>query len=228
MDLEQALETEILKDPDQYAFPIYRTHWRSSNFGRCYRYQYWYRKGVEQSNPPDMTTLRLFRVGDIFHADLQKIALLEKDEIISIEQEFKTEDVFGHADVVSPDTIFDIKTTGMWQWKRITKAGYDLEVDNEVYILQIASYAMFLDRPKAQIIFVQKDTYAMHKVDIDVAKWKPMVKEELGILRGYWQNRQLPPALPRAYNKKECNYCSFKDTCVKEVTDRGLKHPGVK
>jgi len=206
-DIEQKLDTEILKEPDQYLDPIYRTHWRTSNFGRCYRMQWWYRKGVEMTNPIDLKVLKIFRVGNLFHADLQ--GLLNP---ATVEVEFDGGDVLGHADRVEDDYVEDFKTIGNFQWKLLLKCK-DIEKDKEAYIYQLMAYCYFFKKPRGILTFIHKDTYEMKSFEFLFADWEGRVMVELETLRRYWDSEVLPPAVPRAYGLKDCSYCSFQKEC---------------
>lgn len=207
----EKLETEIQKEPDQYLDPIYRTHWRTSNFGRCYRLQYWYRKGVEVTNPIDLKVLRIFRVGNLFHRDLQ--ALLPAEEV---EVEFTVEDVHGHADWVGATFVEDFKTVGTFPWKLMEKPGFDVVKEKSAYISQLMAYCYFFKKPLGILTFVHKDSYAMKSFEFRLDDHLEKVIDELTVLRLYWGKQSLPPARPRAYNFKGCSYCPFQGRCDKE------------
>jgi len=214
MDLTGLINKEIAEEDDQYLDSIYREKWRPSNFGRCFRYQHWYRKGIDRTNPPAQKTLHLFRVGNIFHEDLQKLAVKHyRGESLGIETSIRHENVIGHADIVLEDEVIDLKTCGNWQWRKINGKNYDVAVDNESYVIQVCSYGLFLGKPKARLAFICKDTYEIKEFFFDVSDWAAKVNEELDINNGFWEQERLPPALPRAYGGKECNYCMFRNTC---------------
>ena len=204
----EKLEAEILKEPDQYADPVYREYWRTSNFGRCYRLQYWYRKGVEITNPIELRALKIFRVGNLFHRDLQ--SLLPKDRV---EVAFKEEDVYGHADYVGDDYVEDFKTIGDFQWKLLNKKDADVERDKLQYIYQLMTYCYFLKKPRGILTFIHKDSYTIKSFEFKFADYEKMVRDELLTLRLYWDKQDTPPARPRAYNLKDCAYCNFQGKC---------------
>lgn len=191
-----------------------------SLLGRCFRLQHYNRKNTPESNPPDTDTLMLFRMGNIVEADLA--SFLPKK---SCQVEVDWEDVHGFADFVDEDEVVDFKTAGNWQFKKVSKAGYRLEDDNMTYLLQVMIYAMILGKRKGRIIFIQKDTYLTKEFVFKLEDWESAVHEELDILRGFWNQDRLPPPSPRAFNGRECNYCSYKDTCIEETGDN---HPALK
>ena len=44
---------------------------RASSSGFCIRKNYYSQKDVKPTNPPDKRTMRVFRLGDLIHIDLQ-------------------------------------------------------------------------------------------------------------------------------------------------------------
>lgn len=213
--IEKLLEKDILKEEDQYKDDIYRTHWRVSNSGRCYRYQYWYRMGIEMSDPVDLKVLKIFRVGDLFHRDLQ--SLLPEN---TVEVNLITEDVTGHCDRLGNNFVEDFKTVNSLHWNFITKKDYDVEKDNNQYCYQLMKYCHFFNKPEGRLTFINKNTYEMRTFVIEYKDWKKRIEEELVQLREYWKTQELPPAIPRCYGFKECNYCSFRKECNRiEGTD---------
>lgn len=208
--IEEIIAKDVLSAPDQYVDEVYRTHWRTSNFGRCYRMQYWYRKGEAVSNPIELKALHIFRVGNIFHRDIQ--ALLPQDEV---EIEFKTEDVFGHADYVPKDGDYveDFKTIGSFPWKLMGNKNYDIVKDKMSYIYQVMAYCKFLSKPRGILTFVHKDSYSIRTFEFKYSFWEETIETELEVLRRYWKEDILPPAVPRAYGCRDCSYCPFQYKC---------------
>ena len=56
----------------------------------------------------------------------------------------------------------------------------------------------------------------MKEFKLHINDWSEKVKEEIDILRNFWLKDKLPPAIPRTYGGKECDYCAYKGKC-KEV-----------
>src|SRR3990172_13175395 len=73
----QQLIDEALVRPEREGSGKYKP----SNFGRCYRMQYWARKNEPQSNPPDERTLRVFKCGNHFE-EWVKLQILNTGEWI--------------------------------------------------------------------------------------------------------------------------------------------------
>ena len=179
-----------------------------SSLGQCYRRQLWNRNDVTPTNPPDARALKLFRVGNMFHKDLQSILPADMCEV-----EFTKEDVHGFADFVGVDCVVDFKTVGNYQWRLFKKKGFRIEEEKIDYILQLMTYCYFFDKPVGVLLFICKDTYEMLKFPYYLEDWRDRVDEELDILRGFWFNKRTPPAQPRLYKGKECVYCNFFDLC---------------
>ncbi len=202
------IEKQILRKPNQYIDPVYREYWRTSNFGRCYRMQYWYRKGEDVTNDIPMKSLKIFRIGDLFHKDIQQY--LPQDQV---EVEFKQGGVFGHADYVGDDFVEDFKTVGTFPWKLMQNPKFNVEKDKTNYILQLMAYCLFFEKPRGILTFINKDNYETKSYEFQYSDWASRVKDEIMALNVAWSEGTPPPAVPRAYNFKDCSYCPFQDKC---------------
>ena len=209
-DISKLLDKVISKEPDQYPDERYRSHWRGSNMGRCYRYQYWYRQGVKMTNAPDAKVLRTFRVGNLFHRDLQSLLPEATTEVNVV-----VDDVALHVDYLADDYVEDFKTVGDFQWRIISGKNYDVVGDKIQYIYQLMTYVRVCDKKYGILTFIRKDTYEMKSFTFMLEDWVELVDFDLTKLRSFWDRQQLPPAVPRAYGYKECKYCSFCDKCDK-------------
>ena len=180
-----------------------------SSFGKCYRAQIWNRRNEPVTNPPSVEALRRFKVGNIIHDYAQAF-------FPTAQREVKIEvgnDVIGFADLVLDNEVIDIKSCRSFEFKMMVKDGYDVEVAKTVNCYQVAAYAVFLGKPQARLIFIEKDALDSREFVISTADWKEKIEDELTILRGHWQREELPKPLPRAYNGKECSYCGWQTTC---------------
>lgn len=182
-----------------------------SSLGQCYRRQYWTRKGEQESNPIDAQTLRVFEAGKKVHDVIQAMFPAECCEV-----EVKIgDDVYGHADIVLEDEVLDIKSVGVFQFKKFAKMTKEQFEEEKVdYALQVCTYAYGLGKTKGRMVLVCKDTWEiLESFEFDLKYWEDRVKKELDVLRGYWEIEELPEAKPRLYNGKECEYCSFHNKC---------------
>jgi len=186
--------------------------------GYCFRRQYWYRKGVTPTNPPDARTLRVFKCGNLFE-DFVSLYLpdnVEKQVLV------ETEDIKGYADYVLEDEVIDLKSQHSKSFWWMAKSDYNIAVEKKPNILQVMTYAYLLDKRKGTLAFISKDDLCIEEFTFTIDKWKDEIDRELETLRKYWIEDTLPPAQPRCYwNKKkgeflECGYCPFLDKC-KEV-----------
>lgn len=185
--------------------------WSPSSFGRCYRYQVWNRRNEPPTNPIDARTLRVFKAGKLFHDFVQQY--FDKAQV---EVKAAKEDIFGYADIVLEDSVVDIKSVHSRQFFHTGKKNYDIEKEKFSNILQLATYAWILGKPKCLLVFISKDDLCIDEYAFFTKKWVDKIEEELKILRIFWENKGLPPAIPRCYNGKECKYCSYEIKC-KEI-----------
>ncbi|MAF43221.1 MAG: hypothetical protein CMI54_03500 [Parcubacteria group bacterium] len=188
--------------------------WNPSKFGRCYRMQYWYRKGEAITNPPDERSLRRFKVGNLFHDFVQGFIPNKNTEVM-----VKEHDVIGFADIVEDDCVSDIKSQHSRAFHYMERDGYDIKVEKKEMWLQVMYYARRLGKKRGRLIFVSKDDLCMAEYEDFVSRWEEKIQLELDTLRSFWDNSNLPPAEPRAYFDKkkevykECDYCMYKDKC---------------
>jgi len=187
-----------------------------SSFGQCFRKQYWLRKGVEPTNPNDERTLRVFAAGHLFHDLIQGLIPDHQTEVKVL-----TDDISGSADIVTEDEVIDIKSIHSEGFFYMDAAHYDVKKGKITNWLQVAAYAMLLNKPKIRLVFVSKDDLLIKEYGDVTANWIGAVEQEIRTLKIFWQNQnELPPAKPRAYGATEfgkcmeCQkYCQFRDKC---------------
>ena len=185
-----------------------------SQLGRCYRYQFWYRKGEKPSNPPDARTLRVFRCGHLFHDFVQKFIPDQETEV-----KCDKNDIFGYADIVTKEAVIDIKSQHSYGFHYMKDKVYDIAKEKYTNWLQVACYAQILGKATVSLLFVSKDDLCVMQYAMPTKKWIPEVEKELAIIRANWVKNELPKAEARAYGGKECKYCSYFDKCG-EIGDR--------
>ena len=177
-----------------------------SYLGQCHRKHFWKRKGVESDNPPNDRTFRVFKCGDLFeHFVCQHIPAMQKQVVI------ETDDFKGFADIVSEDEVMDVKSINSKAFWWMDKDTYDITVEKRHNILQVIFYAKELNKPKARLVFIEKDTLSIKEYGFFVSKWIDDLVKEISILRKYWTDNKLPDAEPQA--GWECRYCSFAEKC---------------
>lgn len=195
-----------------------------SLFGRCYRLQYWNRKAEKESNPVDARTLRVFKAGNLFEQFVKDLIIKDGTGWVDCGKEpIESDDVLGFADMVCGNEVADVKSQhsrSFW-WMTKTK---DIKKDKRTNWLQVMYYTREKKKQFGRLIFVSKDDLCIQEYVQPLDNyWHLEIAEELVYLRAYWERQKLPPAIPRAFMKKdgtsnECKYCSFQDKC-KEIED---------
>jgi hypothetical protein len=212
----------------------------SSSAGLCARKHYYSAIDKHPQSDKDADTMRLFRLGDVIHADIQDAVewyAKENGARIFIEKELyiKELNVRGFIDLVLVDDgeLIDIKSCNDFKWKTIFgKKYYDPKSVNN-YMLQTATYAYWYngyahsnDLPtvdKMKLLFYNKNTSKMQELEV------PNHKIEEAFM--YW-NRVLDttkaglPDIELGFApamKWECNvkYCSYYDVCGGGINGKG-------
>ena len=187
-----------------------------SSFGKCYRAQYWNRKDEPASNPIDARVLRVFKAGNLFHDFVQQTIIskfpdTQTEVVVDVD-----EDIFGYADLVNSVEVADIKSQHSRAFHYMAKCK-DIGKDKYPNWLQVMYYAIALKKAAARLIFISKDDLMIQEYQFKVDNyWKGEVANELKTLRMWWEKQELPPAEPRAYGGKECQYCNFRDKCKQQ------------
>jgi hypothetical protein len=110
--------------------------------------------------------------------------------------------------------VCDFKFPMSYGFRMVKKSGFDFKVQKITNVLQLTGYAMELGVENCSLTFFNRDDILdMVTFEFKAGEFIPNVKEELEILNGFWGQGRLPPAQPRAFNGKDCSYCSFVETC---------------
>ena len=186
--------------------------YKPSNLGRCYRLQYWARKGEEETNKPDERLLRVFECGKIFHNWVQNII----KEGVEIEKRIETPDFVGYADMVNTDEVIELKTVHSYQFHHLKDETIsETKLPN---ILQGMFYVKELGKKRLKLVMISKDDLCIAEYVFEYDKFEMKLREEIATLKNWWDRQELPPAIPRAYTKKnkvgvteckDCEYCNF-------------------
>ena len=182
--------------------------WHPSQFGKCFRAQFWGRLGEKKTNPIDIQTLRKFKAGDLFHDFVEKFMPEHQTEVL-----IETPDVKGYADIVTNEEVADIKSQHSKSFWYAKKEGYDVKSKCLPNWLQVAWYALTLGKKYCRLVFVSKDDLTMSEYVFEANDFKAKVDEELNILCMYWKDKILPPPNPRAYGGTECYFCGYENKC---------------
>ncbi len=188
---------------------------KPSLFGRCYRLQYWARKGEKESNPVDSRQKRVFKAGKLFHDFVQGLLGGEIEVLV------ENNDVKGYADLVRENEVVDIKSQHSRAFWWMSKKNMDIRKEKYPNWLQVGYYARELKKPFMRLVFVSKDDLCINEYVQPLDDyWLEAIEDELHCLRYHWDKQGLPAADPRCFiNKdgksKECGYCSWLKLCNK-------------
>ena len=210
MSIQELIDNALLKEEELKSARIRSGKFSPSSFGRCYRMQFWNRKNEPKSNPISVEVLRRFKVGNIIHSYAQSFFPQAQREVIVL----SGDDLVGYADIVLENEVIDIKSCRSYEFKLFKKKGFDVKEEKFQNCLQVCTYALFLNRLKAKLIFIEKDALDSMEFVLETKDFKKNIEEELEMLRGYWKQDKLPPPLPRAYGGNEGKYCSFQLKCL--------------
>lgn len=211
--IEEILDADLLKEQAEHDKRERSGKFTPSALGQCFRRQIWKRRGVEETDKPGVEKLRIFRAGKLFHKMVQNLLPAHQTEV-----EINDEDIKGFADIVMDDTVVDIKSQNQWAFKLMDKPGFDIETEKSDHIKQVCMYAWKLGKPKAMLIYINKDNLETREFEFVVEEWIPKIEQELKVLRGLWKDEGDPIAQPRLYKSKEgilqeCIYCQFLTKC---------------
>lgn len=226
--IQEIMDRKLQEEQDKRKNRVRSGKISPSSLGRCFRAQYWNRMNEPVTNPPDARLLRVFAVGHLFHSFVED--LLDVDTEVKVE----TEDIYGFADVVGGDYVVDIKSVHSKKFWFLEKEDKVSIIERErPYFLQTACYANILGKDKCGVVFVSKDDLCIKEYFVRTETILPELNKELQTVRMYWENKQLPPAIPRCYpsyrtNKttktmelvghKECEYCNYRDKCLNGIS----------
>jgi len=207
---------------------------RASSAGRCFKLQQY---NLSDKTPEPFTdrTLRLFRLGDLVHQDIQaSIDLVQsmKSSIaqshVSIEKEITISEfgVKGHIDMVvfckEVTEIYDIKTCSSYKWSKTFGHKKNRDENSDVnYKLQLGTYglgltASLMSKPiELYLLWYNKNNSHVKKVSVS--------NEWMTKAGNYWQALQetLKDDLEKGdlncpVSDWECKYCQYSKYCEGE------------
>jgi CRISPR/Cas system-associated exonuclease Cas4 (RecB family) len=211
VSLQSMIDEQLMAEQEKRKTRERSGLWTPGKFGRCFRFQFWSRKKEPESNFPELKMLRRWKVGNLYHEYAQSFFPKECRE-----KEIKVEDIIGYADIVLEEQVIDIKSVDDYQFKYLVVPNYDVEKQKEPNCFQVSTYAWLLKKPRASLYFISTMSSASIEFDVKMEHFIPKIEEELKTLRDYWSKDELPPAKPRAYAGKECQYCDYSTTCQKQ------------
>ena len=208
IDIAKLIEKELLRQQEEGKKRERSGKFSPSKMGRCLRYQIWSRMNEPETNLPDITALRRFEVGDLFHSYIQEFFPKEQIEVL-----VETENIKGYADIVLIDEVIDVKSVNDWAFKFLLEKDFDVNKAKPEQCMQVALYCKLLNKPKGSLLFINTKSLATIQCEIDLAKWISAVDTEIATLISAWEKKTLPSASPRCYNGSECKYCNFLQKC---------------
>ena len=198
----------------------------ASGAGMCVRKHYY--AYVEKLPAPDKdaNTMRLFRLGDLVHTDMQSALQLYADENnleVYIETEITIPRLkvrsFIDALIVKDGALYDIKTCNQYKWQSLfSKHG---SLDNaRNYMVQLGTYGLYfrdngMDIKKMSLLFYNKNDSRVKEVKVS--------RTYIDTAERYWKKVEelfkdgLPPIQPglAPVIDWECSkkYCSYFKPC---------------
>jgi len=195
--------------------------------GMCMRKHYFQHIAGVKPKEVDDDTLRLFRMGDLVHEDIQD-ALRDFAETngskILIEREIRIPEVNvrGFLDIIIIDdnALYDIKTCNAWKWKGLFGRKPDLNQPIN-YNLQLGTYGWWYEIESGQrleklaLLYYNKDNSRMREKVISTS-YVDKAKEYWRDVNARFEKGNPPIELGVApVYKWECNpkYCNFYEIC---------------
>ena len=202
-------------------------HWfHASAAGMCKRKIYFESIVNEKPAPKDSDTLRLFRLGDIVHGDIQdalrKYADLTGARIL-IEKEIQLPELnvrgFFDFSLLDHSHLYDIKTCNSFKWRKLFGRDGDATAGSN-YSLQLGTYGIWIEQEYGELdgmslVYYNKDTSKMREVEYE----RTIVDEA----KQYWLDlkSQFKDGMPEVelgnapMQGWECNpkYCSYFNAC---------------
>ena len=209
-------------------------YYSGSGSGFCSRQHYYKCIAQEKkSNEPNSKSMRIMRLGTIWHDDMERaLTSLPEEQYwmynlkkIYHEQEVVLEDinVRGHYDalfVTENDEylLYDFKTVGSFPWKlKFGRNGEKQEIGIK-HELQVATYGIAVKRRFRRIdglylLYYNKDNSSIKEVSVPLSRMDDAME--------YWTsvNAEHEEGLPEInlgispVEKWECNYCDWHTLC---------------
>ena len=243
IDIKEVYDNYILDKRDKNFSNRYEGNeawFHGSGTGMCMRKHYF--QSVRQVEPTekDSNTMRLFRLGDLVHKDIQTAIQIDADKNgyeVYIEEEVQIPRLnvrsFIDLMVVKEGIIYDIKTCNDFNWKKMLGRYSDKKPVNH-YALQLGTYGLYYQEQGNAVnglvlVFYNKNNSHMQELNVDLSFIQRAEDYWLKVDELFKEG--LPPVVYgiAPVEKWECNvkYCSFFDVCggglkTLEVTKWGM------
>ena len=237
VDIEGIYRDHLLNENEtnrQNRYEGKESYYSGSGSGFCSRQHYYKCIAQEKkSNEPNSKSMRIMRLGTIWHDDIERaLTSLPEEQYwmynlkkIYHEQEVVLEDinVRGHYDAlfVTEDDeylLYDFKTVGSFPWKlKFGRNGEKQEIGIK-HELQVATYGIAVKRRFRRIdglylLYYNKDNSSLKEVSVPLSRIDDAME--------YWTsvNAEHEEGLPEInlgispVEKWECNYCDWHTLC---------------
>ena len=238
IDVQKIYDEWLLENNDMHYKKRYQGEekwFHASASGMCMRKHYFQHVAGVKPKPVNEDTMRLFRLGDLVHGDIQEAVRDYADKTgaqVMMEREIQIPDVnvrgFFDLLLIKDGAMIDIKTCNAWKWKGLFGRNPDPNPATN-YFLQLGTYAWWYEEDsgnkieKLALLYYNKDNSRMREKIIPIS-YIEMAKE-------YWYNvkemfkKGNPPielGVAPVY-KWECNikYCNFYEVCGGGLKEKG-------
>jgi len=178
------------------------------------------------SKDKDVNTMRLFRLGDLVHTDMQDALQRYSDKTgveVYIEKEIKIPRLnvrsFIDAMVVKEGALYDIKTCNDYKWQSMF-GRYGSKEAPQNYAIQLGTYGLYF---KENDVKIRKMALLFYNKNTSRVKELKVPRTYIDMAERYWLKVQelfkegLPPIEKglSPVEDWECNpkYCSFYEPC---------------
>ena len=230
IDIQDIYHKWLRKGNETHYKKRYENHgewFHGSASGMCMRKHYFQHDAGGEPPPVNDDTLRLFRLGDLVHGDIQE-ALMEHARLngskILIEKEIRLPEVnvrgFLDVVIVEDNALYDIKTCNAWKWRGIFGRAPDPNPP-ENYFLQLGTYGWWYEiesgkrLEKLALLYYNKDNSRVREKVISTS-YVDKAKEYWRDVNARFEKGNPPIELGVApVYKWECNpkYCNFYEIC---------------
>jgi len=214
LDLFKIYDDYILELKDENFEKRYEgqdTWYHASGAGMCVRKHYYAQVEGLPSGDKDSNTMRLFRLGDLVHTDMQDALQKYADE--------NDVEVFLDAMVLKDGALYDIKTCNDYKWQSLF-GRYGSKEPPQNYAIQLGTYGLYFREKgiklrKMALLFYNKNNSRVKELRVP--------RTYIDMAERYWLKVQelFKEGLPPVYKGLapvedwECNkkYCSFFEAC---------------
>jgi len=164
---------------EEERYDDYKDWFHASGSGSCARKHYFRNVEKFKGNPKSLGTMRLFRLGNIVHEDIQAAVsefAIDNKTTIYIEHEIRIPDlnVRGFLDMVmvEDNELYDIKTCNAANFRKIfgkSKSPYSEPIN---YYMQVGTYGHWYELEKGKpldklaLLYYNKDTSEMRELRV--------------------------------------------------------------